>query len=108
MSPFRQGFVLCRRLVTQGLQGLSLYLGRIVFAILIALVYGGTYWKLNSSYHGAQQRTVVLFIVSAIIPATAIGTLPFYHNGAAVSLSASPASNCDVCVIVHVDAQTIS
>lgn len=81
ISAGAQCFVLCRRLVTQGLQGLPLYLGRIIFSVIVSLVYGGTYWKLNRSFLGAQERAVVLFIVAAVLPALAIGTLPFYTNG---------------------------
>lgn len=86
ISAGKQCFVLCRRLVTQGLQGLPLYLGRIIFAVLISLVYGGTYWKLDNTFLGAQQRTTVLFIAAAVLPATAIGTLPFYRNASNVFL----------------------
>lgn len=81
----RQWFVLCRRLVTQGLQGLPLYLGRIIVSIVLALIYGATYWKLNSSFLGAAERTTVLFIASAVLPALAIATVPFYANGAQAS-----------------------
>lgn len=88
VSAFRQWFVLCRRLVTQGLQGLPLYLGRIIFAVLISLVYGGSYWKLNQSFLGAKERTTILFIVSALLPALAVGTLPFYSNGSRVGSDA--------------------
>ena len=72
-----------------------------MLSIIIALAYGGTYWKLNYSFLGAEQRTTVLFIVAAIIPATAIGTLPFYHNGAAVSLLLSLMNGRYIQVGVH-------
>ena len=70
--------------MTQGLQGLPLYLGRIIFGILVVLIYGGTYWKLNYTFYGAEERTTVLFLVAAVLPALSIGTLPFYHNGTRV------------------------
>jgi len=92
ISAGKQCFVLCRRLVTQGLQGLPLYLGRIIFAVVISLVYGGTYWKLNDTFLGAQQRTTVLFIAAAVLPATAVGTLPFYRN--ASNVPPPPSSPC--------------
>ena len=79
-----QWFTLCRRLVTQGLQGLPLYQARIFASVFITLVYGGSYFGLNYSWRGAEERTTVLFIVAAVLPALAIGTLPFYNNGVLV------------------------
>ncbi|KAL3144206.1 hypothetical protein ABBQ32_003987 [Trebouxia sp. C0010 RCD-2024] len=70
-----------RRGFTQAFRCFALYQSRLVLGVLIALVYGGTYSHLPTTFQGLQERLALLFIVSAVLPLLTLGALPiFAHN----------------------------
>lgn len=55
-----------------------------MLAVLLAVVYGGTYFKPDFSFRGLQDRLSVLFIVAGVLPLLAMVALPVYSRNSKV------------------------
>ena len=64
----------------QALKCISIYLGRILMALILAIVYGCTYVQLGTTDFGWYHRTTIFFIVCAVVPFFSITCLPAYDN----------------------------
>ncbi len=68
----------------QGLRCFPFYLARIIFTLVLVLVYGGSYVRLGSTYRAAEERATIFFILSCVLPMLALQALPIYTNHVAV------------------------
>ena len=76
------GFVISQVscLCMQALRCISVYVGRILMALILSIIYGCTYVHLNTTDDGWYQRSTIFFIVCAVVPFLSITCLPVYDN----------------------------
>ena len=62
------------------MRNVALYWGRLALVVGLSIAYAGTYGNLGRSFADVQNREVVFFIVSCVLPFLAILAVPNYAN----------------------------
>ncbi|KAK9808829.1 hypothetical protein WJX72_004504 [[Myrmecia] bisecta] len=103
-SVWGQTAVLAARWLAQGMHCTSLYAGRLLAAVVIALAYGATYSQLSHTASGTEDRLVVLFIAAGVLPLLALAALQIYSNSTKVF--ARERQGAGISVAAHMLAKT--